>query len=420
MDESRTTRLEALGWALLVVAFAAAVALDPWSLSERDPEVLRGSPRMMARHAQAVVLGMAFLQLMVAEILTEASLSRRMRAVAALLSGGGALVYAAGYGLVLLDRSFAWLAVAGAALNFLAFALLLAACWRSAPLVWRIVLAVFCGGMLLDVAMGLFAVDPDRFLPGYLGREDELRLRMLRLARAAVIALSLLTLRFRRLAGRRDGAAWRWGQGLLLFGAVSMPLTLALAAFTAADLKYLLPLPSQAAFWGAVVAFCLAGPPARRLERAGWGLVVLGMGAGLLMGLYAFDGPIPPPSFLGRYNDFGRRLSRLGHAYDIVLGLACIVLAGRFARTGRTAGAARLGVPVLAAGAALTVLGTVVEAAAGGPTLLLSVGPAVVAVGLLLSLLGARDGSSATVPEDRDAPPNRAWPTTPLTKQDPS
>src|SRR5262249_41950635 len=135
------------------------VGLDPWSLGERDPAALPGSPRMAARHAQAVVLGMAFLQFVVAEILAAAALTDRVRRAVVLLSGSGALVYAAGYGLVAASPHFAWLAVAGAALNLVAFALLAASIGRTAPVALRVVPLIFCFGMLLDVGMALFAVD---------------------------------------------------------------------------------------------------------------------------------------------------------------------------------------------------------------------------------------------------------------------
>src|SRR5262249_49104256 len=152
-------------------------------------------------------------------------------------------------------------------------------------LVVRVVLLVFGFGMLLDVGMGLFAADPERFLPSYLGGEADLRLRMLRLARAAVIALSQLALLYRSLlrGAQASGALARGGQGLLLGGAVAMPLTLALASFTAVEVKYLLPLPALAAFLGTLAGLWLAGPPARGLERLGWLLVVASMAGGLLM-----------------------------------------------------------------------------------------------------------------------------------------
>src|SRR5262249_57904980 len=58
----------------------------------------------------------------------------------------------------------------------------------------------------------------------------------------------------------------------------------------------------------------------------GWLMVLLSMSAGLFMGLYAFDGPLPDPEFLGAYNDYSRRMSRLVHAYVIVYGLTLLTL----------------------------------------------------------------------------------------------
>jgi hypothetical protein len=81
MDTSPRARLNRLlGWALILAAFAWATQLDPWSLSERNPSLLVGSPRMLARHAQAVMLAMGFLQFIVALILDR----RRRRGVGSL------------------------------------------------------------------------------------------------------------------------------------------------------------------------------------------------------------------------------------------------------------------------------------------------------------------------------------------------
>jgi hypothetical protein len=376
-----------LGWGLLLIAFAVATWLDPWSLGERDAAALPGSVRMMVRHAQAVVVAMAFLQLVVADLLAEFSLSLAVRIAVTLLSGIGTLAYSAGYGLIAVRPAYAWLTVGGAVLNGLAFGLLAVTIGRRGPVVVQVVLPVFCGGMLLDAAMGLFAADPGQFLPGSLGAEDGVRQRMLRLARAAAIALSLLALLYRGLLYRtgNGGPVAGWGQALLLLGAVTMPLTLVISAFVSLDLKYLLPIPAQGALLGTYTGVWLASPPTRRLERAGWLLVAAGMTAGVFMGLYAFDGPLAAPAFLGEYNAFGRRLSRLGHAYCIVLGLVWILLARDLDRSAEERWLTRIAIAVLTLGTALTLLGTVVEGIGQGPTSPLSIGPGLVAAGLLLS-----------------------------------
>ena len=178
--------------------------------------------------------------------------------------------------------------------------------------------------MLLDVVMGFLAAAPASWQPEYLGPLDGVRLRMMRLARAAVIALSLLTLLNEGLLTTKDRKLW-WALHALLFGAVGMPCLLVAAAVGFLPLKYLLGLPAQAALLGVVVACFLSCKRGSVSEFWGWLLVALSMSAGLLMGLYAFDGPFFSPDFLGEYNDWNRRFSRLGHAYLIVLGLICIL-----------------------------------------------------------------------------------------------
>jgi hypothetical protein len=107
----------------------------------------------------------------------------------------------------------------------------------------------------------------------------------------------------------------------------------------------------------------------------------------LFMGLYAFDGPLPAPDFLGAYNDIGRRLSRLAHAYCIVLGLLSIFLAREIAGKRPGGWPVRLGVGLVLAGSVLTVSVVLLLESLGLPLELLRVGPALVAAGLVSCLV---------------------------------
>jgi hypothetical protein len=380
-----------LGWALVVAGFAGAAALDPWSLGERDPVALMAGPRAAARFAQAAVLAMGFLQLGLALVLRGTPISAAARRAAECLTGAGAVAYAAGYAARAFWPDGAWLAPAGALLNFAGFLILLRALARGggAPEFW-VVLAVFCFGMLIDAAMGLFAADPGLSQPTYLGPVDGLRQRMLRLAHVAAIALSLLTLLFRDLADRAGpGPLVRRARRALWGGTVGMPLILTAAAFTSVSLKYLLPAPALAVFAGAAAGAWLAQRFAGRLEFWGWLLIAASTGVGLVMGLYAFDGPVPAPEFLRNYNDFARRLTRLAHAYCVVLGLVNILVARLPQRPSVPAWPRRLGVPLLVTGTAVTPLALLLVAGAGLPAAVLGAGPALVAAALVLCLAAA-------------------------------
>jgi len=372
-----------IGWALLVAGFAWAAWLDPWSLSETDPAALAGSHRMATRHAQAVVLGMAFLQLLVAHLHASAWLPLRAVRLASWLVAVGAVLYALGYGLSVHWAAGAWLIPLGALLNLAGFASL---AWvaprRQDGLELRAVLLVIAFGMLLDELTALFALRPDLFLPGYLGPEDGVRQRMLRLARAAAIALPVVTLLYRELAARhglRDRVV-RWGRAALLAGMVGMPLTLAAAAATTPDLKYLLELPAWALLAGTLAGVRLAWAQAGLLESWGWSLVATSMVVGILMGAYAFDGPFEPPRSIGGYNELPRRLTRLAHAYTIVLGLTSIFVARRLSWRSRLHRSARLAALLLAIGTVTTVGAILVLPTGFLPIRVLSVGPTMIAV----------------------------------------
>ena len=169
---------------------------------------------MVARYGQAVVLGVAFLQL-----LTRGPAGRRGPAGAAsraALTGLGAVVYAAGNVLGLWQPETVWLIPVGALLNAVGFAVLAAAfAGRRAVRVGGVILPVLCLGMLLDATAGLARASPAAFSLAYLGPEDGVRLRMLRLARAAVTALSVTAFLYQGLAERRiSGAAPRREAGV--------------------------------------------------------------------------------------------------------------------------------------------------------------------------------------------------------------
>ena len=379
-----------IGWTLLVAGFAWAIWLDPWSLSERDPSALVGSPRMAARHAQAVVLGMGFLQLMVGEVLATGAFIAPVRRASAWLTGAGAAVYALGYVLTSRWPVSAWLVPAGAMMNLAGFILLT---WSETGTQGRqelrVVLPIICFGMLLDLVMGLFASNPNVFLPVYIGPEDGVRLRMLRLARAAIISLSLLTLYYEGLAAQGDprSRAIRWGRIGMFSGTVGMPTILAAASFTSVRIKLFLGLPADAIFAGTIVGLWLASRYARPLEVWGWLLIVPSLAAGLLMGMYAFDGPLPAPTFLRAYNAFPRRLARLVHAYSVVLGLVSVGVARELDRRSRPGWAGRIGSPLLMAGSAAMPIGIVLHGGMGLPPGVLGVGPALVVVAILLCIV---------------------------------
>ena len=382
-----------VGWALLVTGLAAAVVLDPWFMSVRSPTELVESVRPAVRHAQSVVLEMAFLQLAVGFVLATGAFSLRACRTAGCLTASGAILYAAGYVLGVNWPAFTWLVLCGSLLNLGGlFHLIRVGPTGPNALNLKLGLSAVCFGMLLDLAAGLSINHPEYFMPAYLGAEDGVRLRMLRLARVAAIALPVLTLLYLGLV-RRSGEIRRstqWGRAGMLCGSIGMPMLLAAACYTWLPLKYLLAIPATGAFTGVLIAVGLSWRNGATLEKAGWSLIAVSLSAGLLMGCYAFDGPLPTPRFLGSYNEFARRLSRLAHAYCIVLGMLSIFLSrsledrldGRLAQ--------RAGIPLLFVGSLVTMTSIVLQVDPRMPTSLLGLGPAIVVIALLTCLIPIR------------------------------
>jgi hypothetical protein len=70
-----------------------------------------------------------------------------------------------------------------------------------------------------------------------------------------------------------------------------------------------------------------------RNRGVGWGSLAVGVGVGLVMGLWSFDGPVQTPAWIGDYGDTSRRLIRLGHIAFIGLGLIDILIERELARS---------------------------------------------------------------------------------------
>lgn len=78
--------------------------------------------------------------------------------------------------------------------------------------------------------------------------------------------------------------------------------------------------------------------------------VAAGIAMGLVMGLWSFDGPLPPPAWIGEYGDTSRRLLRLGHIAFIALGLIDVMIDAEFPRSALSASTKRLASRLMIAG----------------------------------------------------------------------
>lgn len=406
-----------LGWTMLIGGMAIMSILDPWIFFEQaaeklqisveqDTEKLLETPlRMQLRHAQGVILAMALLQLVVGYVLTTKAFQSRFSIQSSILTGVGAILYASGYTLQVFHPVGKWLILFGCSLNLLAFlkSLRITIGGSGAKQI-KLILPILCFGMFLDLLTSLFILDPNLFFPEWLREQDEVRLRMLRLARVAVIALTVLVLLYFDLAYRARNANQRivvWGHRGLLGGTIGMPLVLALACFIDLHLKYLLPIPATLVCLGSCAGLNLAWKHGARLEWLGWLIITASLFTGMLIGMYAFNGPLPAPWGMEHYQDFARRLLRIGHAYAIVLGILTLFLAQRFQQHRQLQLIRRLGVGLYLLGMGTTLLTLALFAWANNLIWATAVGPAVIALGLLLCVTNVRSGSQPVTMDDR-------------------
>lgn len=79
-------------------------------------------------------------------------------------------------------------------------------------------------------------------------------------------------------------------------------------------------------------------------RAAGWILFLVGIIAGMVMGMWSFDGPMSAPAVLADYSSLPRRLTRLAHIAAMALGITNILYGQelprvRLSRRTRDAGA---------------------------------------------------------------------------------
>lgn len=361
-----------LGWLLIALGFLGAAMLDPWDLGVAATDL---SLRLAVRQAEGVVLGMGLFQLLVSTLLSADAAGRWVGR----LTAAGAVLYAAGHVSRLVFPALGWLVPLGALLNLVGGALLFRSQTRpGATLPVRLALGAVVLGMGLDAGAGLLALFPGG-LEAQLGPADGVRMRMLRLARVAALALPAQAILYQQL--RREGPeprVIRWGALALGWGAVGMPLVLAAAALGDLRLKYLLPLPADLVLFGAGVAVWLTFRGGDRLERVAWSLLLGSMLVGQGMGGFAFAGPLPAPAGFGQYQEFVRSLVRTGHAYAILLAL--LVLFAHWHRSNSRPKGLRL----LLTGTVVTLGAMVLAAVRVLPPVGLALGPVLIALAALL------------------------------------
>jgi len=236
-----------------------------------------------------------------------------------------------GAGVLLASVSFAtWLVPIGTLALLVGIALV----WLEPVADWngherRLLGGLLFAGVALDGVLVFAALTAESPAALYLGPPDGLRFRLLALARVAAITLPALTLLYQQAARRRVLAAPAicWICLALHAGAFLMPTILVLAAVVDPSWKYLLPVPALLVFLGVCGAARLAHRRGRGLEHLGWVLMASSMAIGLAMGLYAFDGPLPSPGWVGAYGDAARSFLRQTHGLAIVAGILLVFLA---------------------------------------------------------------------------------------------
>jgi len=325
-----------IGWALLLGSFACSVWLARSSAASGGSSIDMGR-KITVRHGNVMLAGMAFLQLTVAQVMKRSSMAApRLRSASLIIAAGG-ILYGVGISSVLPEEKSFRFVISGALTSLAGLAILLKDESAFADHGANMAFWIFCFGLALEAVTGALNLKPD-VLPYGLGAEDGLRLRMLRLARISSFALPALVCLFHRLDNDPDsrGRIADYGRIAISWGALGIPLVLAVASFTSLKFRVLAAVPAHAVFAGTLIAWWLARGQNRCVEAWGWVTIALSMGMGMLMGLYAFGALLQPPAWIGSYNDSGRILLRQAHVYSIMCGLMTLFAAAQLAAKNAT------------------------------------------------------------------------------------
>jgi hypothetical protein len=168
-----------------------------------------------------------------------------------------------------------------------------------------------------------------------LGASDSLEQRLFRLGAMAAYAVPMLALlaaseqkEGQPLATNRLAIILlRLEPFLFAVGASTLATILLAAALINKELAWLAPIGADTTVAACAAAAIRARSRHDALAFAAWLLVCASMTIGLLMGAYAFDGPLPAPSFIGDYNTLPRILLRDVHVILLSLGIVGIAVA---------------------------------------------------------------------------------------------
>ncbi len=359
-----------LGMILLIVALALGAMLDPWTFAAHPD----AQTALLAREIQLALLRAGFLQLFIGAFLMALPRSRSVLAVAVLVTIVGVIATITAHVLGLFWQGRGYLVTGGALTCLGGLTVIAIAAQGQARRFHSQLLAVTAGGLILEAIHGL-ALGNDAVLN--LGAADALPLRLLRLACMAAVALPLLAVLLDGLVRRAQpvGRTQYWSRVAIIIGTFGLPASLVAATFIDIRLKYLLPPFADALLIGVVLGWWQARRLAAPFEAWGWALLSASMTAGLLMGGYAFDGPLEPPRFLGEYIDVERQISRVIHVYTMVFGFV-LIIAARTPGMERGMSADRHTRTLLLAAITMPTA-LLLQAVFGLPAFVLAVGPAI-------------------------------------------
>jgi hypothetical protein len=233
-------------------------------------------------------------------------------------------------------------AILGLRFGFLVIAVGTLVAARPASPHWRLAVRAAVAMLLCCVMGELWGVLAERSIVADLGAIDDVARRLFRLAQMAALAVPLLALLAAREAASMPvtttARASRAAQLLLqleplLFaiGATTLATILLASAFVYKEIAWALPIGADTTVLACIAAAWRASYRRDRTALWGWAAVAGSMIVGLLMGVYAFGGPLPTPALIGDYASLVRTILRDLHI--IVLALGIIAIALRTARS---------------------------------------------------------------------------------------